>query len=100
MSYDTSKVIAIGASTGGTEAIYNIIKNLPPNMPGIVIVQHIPPMFTKMYADRLNNQTQLKVKEAQTGDYLQPGMAIVAPGDEHIRIKKIGDKYRIECFKG
>jgi len=98
--YDLSKIIAIGASTGGTEALFNVLKNLPSTMPGILIVQHIPPMFSKMFADRLNNQTQLKVKEAQTGDYLEPGMAIVAPGDEHIRIKKIGNRYRIECFKG
>lgn len=100
VSYDTSKIIAIGASTGGTEALYNILKNLPDNMPGIIIVQHIPPKFSKMFADRLNNQTSLKAKEAQTGDYLEPGMAIVAPGDQHIRIKKVGDKYRVECFKG
>lgn len=100
VSYDTSKVIAIGASTGGTEALYSILKSLPDNMPGIIIVQHIPPKFSKMFADRLNNQTRLKAKEAQTGDYLEPGMAIVAPGNEHIRIKKVGDKYRVECFKG
>lgn len=61
----SSKIIAIGASTGGTEAIYNILKCLPRSIPGIVIVQHIPPIFSRMFAERLNNSTQLQVKEAQ-----------------------------------
>lgn len=100
VSYDTSKIIAIGASTGGTEALYNILKDLPDNMPGIIIVQHIPPKFSKMFADRLNDQTRLNAKEAQTGDYLEPGMAIVAPGDQHIKIRKVGNRYRVECLKG
>lgn len=97
---DKNKIIAIGASTGGTEAIYNILKKLPPNMPGIVIVQHIPPVFSKMFAERLNNQLQLKVKEAETGDYVDPGMVIIAPGDQHMRIVKIGDRYKVEVFQG
>jgi len=99
-SYDTSKIIAIGASTGGTDALYKILKNLPSTMPGIIIVQHIPPVFSKMFSQRLNSETQLNVKEAQTGDYIEPGTVIIAPGDEHIRIKKVGHRYRIECFKG
>ncbi len=90
------KIIAIGASTGGTEAIYNILKVLPNTIPGIVIVQHIPPVFSKMFADRLNNQTQLQVKEAQTGDYVEQGKVIIAPGDQHIRIIKLGNRYRVE----
>lgn len=98
---DTStRIIAIGASTGGTEAIYNILKCLPRSIPGIVIVQHIPPIFSRMFADRLNNSTQLQVKEAQTGDYVERGRVLVAPGDEHMKIKKAGDKYKVECFKG
>jgi two-component system chemotaxis response regulator CheB len=98
---DTStRIIAIGASTGGTEAIYNILKCLPRSIPGIVIVQHIPPIFSRMFADRLNNSTQLQVKEAQTGDYVEKGRVLVAPGDEHMKIKKAGDKYKVECFKG
>ncbi|MCM1567762.1 MAG: chemotaxis response regulator protein-glutamate methylesterase [Dehalobacter sp. 4CP] len=97
---NSERIIAIGASTGGTEAVCSIMKRLPANMPGIVIVQHIPPVFSRMFAERLNNQTKLKVKEARTGDYLEQGMALVAPGDQHVRIKKIANRYRIECFAG
>lgn len=94
------KIIAIGASTGGTEAIYQILQHLPPTLPGIVIVQHIPPVFSRMFAERLNAFTSLTVKEAQNGDCLEPGKVVVAPGDQHIRIKKQGDGYRVECFDG
>lgn len=94
------RIIAMGSSTGGTEALYNVLKHLPKNSPGIVIVQHIPPIFSKMFADRLNNQTQLSCKEAQTGDYVEQGKVLIAPGDQHMRIKKVGEKYKIECFKG
>jgi len=93
-------IIAIGASTGGTEAILSVLRSLPPDMPGIVIVQHIPPVFSRMFADRLNNSVRLRVKEARTGDCVEKGQVLVAPGDEHMRIKKIGGKYRVECFKG
>lgn len=99
-SYNTGKIIAIGASTGGTEALYNVLKKLPPNTPGIVVVQHIPPIFSRMLADRLNKQTRLQVKEAQTGDFIVQGRVIIAPGDRHIRIKKLGGRYRVECFEG
>ncbi|HYE09983.1 MAG TPA: chemotaxis response regulator protein-glutamate methylesterase [Patescibacteria group bacterium] len=92
------KVIAIGASTGGTEAIYNVIKHLPNTTPGIVIVQHIPPIFSRMFAERLNNTTCLTVAEAQTGDYIESGKVLIAPGDQHMRIKKIGDKFKVEVF--
>lgn len=97
---DTNKIIAIGSSTGGTEALFNILKHLPPFIPGILIVQHIPPVFSRMFAERLDKQTQLKVKEAQTGDYLEPGKVLIAPGDQHMRIKKIGERFRIEVFRG
>ena len=100
ISCDSGGIIAIGASTGGTEAIYNVLSALPPTVPGIVIVQHIPPVFSKMFADRLNNQTALTVKEAATGDFVEPGKVFVAPGDKHMRIKKVGKRYQIECFSG
>lgn len=94
------KIIAIGASTGGTEATFNLLKDLPPTMPGIVVVQHMPPLFTRMYADRLNKTIRLEVKEAQNGDAIYPGRVLIAPGEFHMRVKKSGDKYTVECFKG
>lgn len=97
---DNNQIIAIGASTGGTEAIYRILKELPPNLPGIVIVQHIPPDFSRMFAERLNNSTNLKVKEARTGDLIEEGKALVAPGDQHMKIIKRGGRYSVECFEG
>lgn len=100
MARDTGRIIAIGASTGGTEAIYSILRALPPAIPGIVIVQHIPPVFSRMYAERLDSQTSLRVKEAETGDYADPGRVLVAPGDRHMKIRKVGDRYKVECFHG
>ncbi len=95
-----NKIIALGASTGGTEAIYSILKQLPKDIPGIVIVQHIPPNFSRMFAERLNTTTNLEVKEAKTGDYLENGKVLIAPGDQHMIIKKIGERYKVECFYG
>ncbi len=94
------KIIAIGASTGGTEAIFRILQDFPSQMPGIVITQHIPPVFSKMFAERLNNSTNLNVKEAKTGDILLPGMAILAPGDQHMKIVSANEGYGIECNYG
>ncbi len=97
---DASKIIAIGASTGGVEAIHSILKYLPSTVPGIVIVQHIPPVFSKMFAERLNASTSLMVKEAQTGDYIKQGKVLIAPGDKHMRIKKVGKQYKVQVFSG
>ncbi len=84
----TNKIIAIGASTGGTQAITNLLKNFPNDFPGIAIVQHIPSTFSRMFAERLNNTINLRVKEAETGDYMEPGKVLIAPGDHHMRLKK------------
>ncbi len=97
---ETDRIIAIGASTGGTEAIYNILCALPPTIPGIVIVQHSPSVFSKMFAERLDTNTSLHVKEAETGDYLDIGKVLIAPGDRHVRVRKIGKRYQVECFWG
>jgi two-component system chemotaxis response regulator CheB len=94
------KIIAIGASTGGTEAIAAIVKDFAPNMPGTVIVQHMPPVFTKMYAERLNNNCLMEVREAQNGDRVYPGRILIAPGDFQMRLKKAGAEYMVECYKG
>lgn len=99
-SISNEAIIAIGASTGGTEAIYQVLKELPPTVPGIVIVQHIPPKFSRMFAERMNTSISLKVKEASTGDYVEPGRVLIAPGDQHMRIRKIGSRYKVECFTG
>lgn len=91
------RVIAIGASTGGTEAIFEVVKRFKRDIPGVVIVQHMPPGFTKMYADRLNNQCEVAVKEANTGDRVLPGQVLIAPGDRHMRLVKVNGEYQVEC---
>ena len=100
IAQDTGKIIAIGASTGGTEAIYNILRALPPTVPGIVVTQHIPPVFSQMFAQRLDNQTDLTAKEAETGDHVDPGTVLVAPGDRHMEVQRIGKRYKVKCFAG
>ena len=84
------KVIAIGASTGGTEAIKEVLSSLPGEMPPIVMVQHMPESFTPSFAQRLNSLSKLTVIEAQGGERLQPGMAYLAPGHSHMRVRKSG----------
>ena len=94
-------VIAIGASTGGTEAIATVIKEFGPDIPGTVIVQHMPPGFTEMYAKRLDDQCRVHVKEAKNGDMVIPGQVLIAPGgDSHMRLIKVGNNYQVEIKKG
>ncbi len=96
----TDKVIAIGASTGGTQAITSIINSFPATMPGTVIVQHMPPGFTRMFADRLNETAKVEVKEAQSGDRIVQGRVLIAPGGKHLRVIRSGGIYTAECFEG
>ncbi|MCM1092176.1 MAG: chemotaxis response regulator protein-glutamate methylesterase [Butyrivibrio sp.] len=91
------RLVAIGASTGGTEAIFEVVSRFKRDIPGVVIVQHMPPGFTKMYADRLNNQCEVAVKEAQTGDRVLPGQVLIAPGDMQMRLVKVNGVYQVEC---
>lgn len=100
LSRSDKRLIAIGSSTGGTEALHHLLKKLPTTVPGIVCVQHIPPVFSRMFADRLNEQTGLSVKEAESGDEVVPGKVFIAPGNRHMRIRKDGHKVKIECFAG
>lgn len=97
LAESTDKIITIGASTGGTEAIRKIITVLPRAMPGIVIVQHMPPGFTKTFANRLNEESLLTVKEAESGDRVMPGVVLVAPGDYHLEIHRSGGRYEVRC---
>ncbi|MBN2220566.1 MAG: chemotaxis response regulator protein-glutamate methylesterase [Vallitaleaceae bacterium] len=94
------ELIAIGASTGGTEAIYSLLKQLPTGLPGIVIVQHIPPVFSRLFAERLNNQTPFVVKEATHGDRIEKDHIYVAPGDKHVEVRKSEKGYYLKVFEG
>ncbi len=87
------KLILIGASTGGTEAIREVLQRLPGNLPPIAIVQHIPATFSKAFADRLNSICQMEVREARDGDEFRPGLALVAPGNFHMMVQRQGARY-------
>lgn len=94
-------IVAIGASTGGTEAILSVVKEFGTDIPGIVAVQHMPPGFTKMYAKRLNDNCRIQVKEAETGDRVMPGRMLIAPGgDRHMRLVKVSGEYRVDIKPG
>ena len=93
-------VIAIGASTGGTEAILSVLVRLPQSSPGIVITQHIPPQFSRAFANRLNETCALAVKEAEEGDALSPGVALVAPGDYHMLLRASAGRYWVAVKTG
>lgn len=93
-------IIAIGASTGGTEATLEILKQLPADIPGIVIVQHMPAGFTKMYADRLNRICKFTVLEAQNGDRVRQGQALIAAGDKQMMLAKDQKGYYVKCAAG
>lgn len=94
-------IIAIGASTGGTEATFDVIKYFPKDIPGTVIVQHMPEGFTKMYADRLNRSCLVYVKEAEQGDRVERGKILIAPGgDKHMRVVRRGNNYYVDLKTG
>ncbi|PKN32608.1 MAG: chemotaxis response regulator protein-glutamate methylesterase [Deltaproteobacteria bacterium HGW-Deltaproteobacteria-19] len=100
MTETTNKVIAIGASTGGTEAIKAVLTKLPADLPGVVIVQHMPANFTAAFADRLNGMCQLTVREAKNNDPVVPGTALVAPGNYHMILRRSGAQYYVEVKTG
>ncbi len=94
------RIIAMGTSTGGTLALEAILTQLPPTTSGIVIVQHMPAVFTAMFADRLNPLCQIEVREAKDGDRVVPGLALIAPGGKHMALKRNGAIYAVEVFDG
>lgn len=100
LAESTDKVIAIGASTGGTEAIKQVITLFSVSMPGVVIVQHMPAGFTKMFSDRLNQLCAMEVKEAENGDRVMPGRILIAPGGKHMRVIRSGGIYQVTCEAG
>lgn len=97
LAITTDRVIAIGASTGGTEALRCVLESLPSSTPGIVVVQHMPPGFTKMFAERLNVVCEMEAKEAQNGDRILTGRILVAPGAFQLTVHRSGGVYEVRC---
>ena len=93
-------IIGLGASTGGTEATLEVLKRLPADIPGMVIVQHMPTGFTQMYAERLNRLCQMEVREAKNGDEIRRGLALLAPADFQMRVVRSGGRYTVSCASG
>ena len=100
LSKTTNKIIAIGASTGGTEALKVVLTAMPPNVPGILVVQHMPAHFTTSFAERLNDLCAIAVKEAMDGDSVVSGQALIAPGNYHMLLKRSGARYYVQVKNG
>ncbi len=100
MIQTSEKVVAVGASTGGTQALREFLQAMPADAPGIVIVQHMPEKFTAQFAERLNGICAITVKEAVDGDSIIPGQALIAPGNKHLLLKRSGARYHVEVRDG
>ena len=100
MTKTTNRVVAIGASTGGTQALQLVLEQMPGNCPGIVVVQHMPEHFTKSFADRLNETCTMQVKEAENNDTVAPGKALIAPGHSHMLLQRSGATYYVQIKNG
>jgi two-component system, chemotaxis family, protein-glutamate methylesterase/glutaminase len=100
MTRTTEHVVAIGCSTGGTQALQHVLAELPPICPAVVIVQHMPPNFTAAFAKRLDGLCRITVKEAQNNDRVVPGCALIAPGGKHVLIQRSGAQYFVEVREG
>jgi len=96
----TEKVVAIGSSTGGTEAIREVLTRLPADFPAVLITQHMPPGFTRSFAARMNSLCRISVSEAKDGERVLPGHAYIAPGDRHLRLAKSGSNYVVALDDG
>ena len=100
MIQTTERVVALGTSTGGTQALEVVLQALPRVCPGIVIVQHMPERFTAAFADRLDGICQIRVREAKNGDRVVPGAALIAPGGRHMLLRRNGAQYFVEVMDG
>lgn len=100
MAKTTECVIALGTSTGGTQALQTVLTSLPEDCPGIVVVQHMPEKFTAAFADRLNRLCRCEVKEAANGDRVRPGRVLIAPGGRHMQLKRSGAQYHVTIQDG
>jgi two-component system chemotaxis response regulator CheB len=100
MTRTTNKIVAIGASTGGTQALQEVLAGMPSNAPAIVIVQHMPESFTRAFADRLNGLCAIEVREAKDGDSVGPGLALIAPGNHHLMLNRSGANYFVQVKQG
>jgi two-component system, chemotaxis family, protein-glutamate methylesterase/glutaminase len=100
MAETTEKVIVVGASTGGTEALKSLLETLPPDAPGIVIVQHMPELFTRAFANRLDGLCAITVKEAETNDTVLRGRTLIAPGNHHMLLRRSGARYFVDIKDG
>ncbi|MEI6413446.1 MAG: chemotaxis response regulator protein-glutamate methylesterase [Pseudomonadota bacterium] len=100
MTMTTERIVAMGTSTGGTQALERVLRQLPQVSPGIVVVQHMPEKFTAMFADRLNNLCAIEIREAKNGDRVHSGLALIAPGGKHMMLKRSGAQYQVEVIDG
>jgi two-component system chemotaxis response regulator CheB len=99
-AYHSRQIIALGASTGGTQALEAVLTSLPADLPGILVVQHIPANFSASFAARLDRSCAMEVREAKNGDVIHPGLALIAPGDQHMEAHWIRDHYRVGLHSG
>jgi two-component system chemotaxis response regulator CheB len=100
LALTTHKVVALGASTGGTEALRTILEAMPPDAPGLLVVQHMPEAFTRAFAERLDRSCRIEVREAADGDRVLEGRALIAPGNRHLRLVRSGGHYAVEVADG
>jgi two-component system chemotaxis response regulator CheB len=100
LSETTHKIVTIGASTGGTKAIESILTSMPAPCPGTVIVQHMPEAFTTSFAERLNDMCEMEVHEARDNEYMAPGVALIAPGNHHMVLRRSGANYQVKIKSG
>jgi len=99
-AWPNERIVAIGTSTGGTQALDTVLRALPKETPGIVVVQHMPAQFTGTFAERLDAHCRIRVREAKHGDRVEPGLALIAPGGRHMIVRRGQGHYRVEVVDG